>query len=180
MNSYRKRKNKVAQSLLEVMIVLAIISVTIVSAMSIVVKANTAVKTNEIEDQANSKMLEALEAIKSHDKVYVSDTTWLNGGSTYNFSLEKTNNQTDLLFQGFGSPTLTPSNCGGPYLIININFKMCLQVQITPKTNIFAGPGASNYYLVDIIIIYYVSGGPIVKNLSTYRYQTFCLVNTTC
>ncbi len=92
------KKNKKATSLLEVIVVLAIISLTIVSSVSLVAKTRIQIKNNELTDQINGQVVKALEILKSPSDILISNDTNLTGTDIpYYFNLSNPTQGTYIL-----------------------------------------------------------------------------------
>jgi type II secretory pathway pseudopilin PulG len=97
-----KPKSKKAASLIEIIIVLAIVSFTIIASISLVARTRIEIRNNEIEDKANEVLLKALEALKAPTRVVILNDETLpqtsecrsgtgscfSGSGPYYFSLE--------------------------------------------------------------------------------------------
>jgi hypothetical protein len=169
-------KRKKATSLIEVVVVLAIISITIIASMTLVVKANVSIKNNELIDSANNILLEALEFSKSPGKArYKSPLDILNLSAglnnTYYFSYNKDSTGSFLKYEIDGAAALTSFDDCVAYPVYKINtvpFTLCLQVQIIPRPLL-----TSKYYEINVAIAYDLNGRRVTDNLKTYRYNDF-------
>ncbi len=165
------KKRLKAASLMEVMVVLGIVSFTIVSSMSLVAKVSTTVKSNEIQDQANSLILKALEVFKNTKDVFVSQDVLTSAtGGTYYFALKEGSTGAFLQYDPTGdAQSLNNCDANNVYFVANLNFGPCLQVAITPINSVTGG----KYYNVEVFIKYSISGKDITDSLKTYRYYGF-------
>lgn len=182
-----KAKYVKGTSLVEVLAVLAIVSVSIIATMGVLVKANISIKSNEIQDIANDTLLRALELVKAPSNVLISaapsDFANLLTGSDPNnyYALKKTGSSNYLQFDtqyASNSPLSSCSSSSFYFIPIDVNnvtqpYIFCMQVHFVPKTQI----DGSRYYEVNIRIIYSLSGKPqIIEDYKTFRYGSFVAI----
>lgn len=187
----RKQKTKKATSLLEVIVVLAIISMTIVSSISLVARTRVQIKNNEITDQINGQVVKALEILKSPSDILVSNDANLTGAGPYFFTLSNPAPNKYLLqyqFQGATFPVITSEQsatgatnpntnlpgCDNSSIFFVtgvLNFNYCQQVRIVPLTNIKTN---QIYYQINVTLVYknFINQN-VYQTLSTYRYDNF-------
>jgi type II secretory pathway pseudopilin PulG len=178
------RNTKKATSLMEVLIVLAIIAVAIVSTMNVLIKANVSIKSNEIQDLANDTVLKAIELVKSPSRLLIkastSDFNKLTTTADPNnfYALKEDSNGTFLEYDTqftSNNPLTTCSTSSFYYSPIRVNnvtqpYIFCMQVQFIPRTQL----DNSRYYEVKVKIIYSLSGQPErVEEYKTFRYASF-------
>lgn len=179
----KKRILKKASSLIEVIIVLAIVSFTIIASMALVAKTRLEIKNNELQDKGNEVMLKALEALKTPTKVLISGNVSLTGTGPYYFSLQTDTSGNYLLkYQPPGSFTSLPKRTGDFkfsevcradnvfYLSDGESYNYCQQVEISP---IFKTGISRELYKVSTTIVYQTSNQDISESLTTYRYEGF-------
>jgi len=178
-----KNKYKKAASLIEVIIVLAIVSFTIIASMALVARTRLEIKNNEIQDNANEVLLKALEALKSPSKVVLENSPSLTGVGPYFFSLKEDQNGNYLLkYQYPGQFTSLPktdntfefnqicTSSNAFYLTNGQTFNYCQQVEISP---IIRAGVTRELYKVSTTIIYQTSTESKSETLISYRYGSF-------
>jgi len=172
-------KNKKAFSLIEVIIVLAVISMTMISSMTVVLRANAMIKNNEIRDTANDILLQAFELLRSPDAVKVYRSTGFQPLSlvdvttSYSMEFQDTastrgylNRETSMVTDRCEALTVYVAETIGqtrPYPI-------CLKIDITPKT---AATGVINRYNISLTLFYNLSSGYIKEVYSLSRFESF-------
>lgn len=183
-----KKYLKKASSLIEVIIVLAIVSFTIIAAMSLVARTRLEIKNNELQDTANELLLKALEGVKSPSKTVISGSPSLTGSNPYYFSLTQSVNGNYVL-NYLGATGFTPlpresgkytfdsvCNANSPFYPRDLGdstFKYCQQVAITVITPILRAVTAKELYKIETTIVYQISGETKSETLTTYRYDGF-------
>lgn len=173
---------KKGSSLIEVIIVLAIVSFTIIASMALVARTRLEIRNNEIQDNANGVLLKALEALKTPAKVVINGNPSLSGANAYYFSLkEDTAGRYILQYQAPGSFKSLPGESGtfdfndvcttdNPFYVSDGSFTYCQQVTITPILR----PGViRELYEVGTRIIYTTSNENKSESLTSYRYANF-------
>lgn len=174
---------KKGSSLIEVIIVLAIVSLTIISSMSLVARTRIEIKNNEIEDKASDFLLKALEALKTPDKVTLVGNPQLTEGRLYNFSLSKDvsgayslvlqPNATSLPVAGSEYEYSEICNSSSIFYLTDENsFNYCQQVSIVKRQNRF-NPKNPNAYEIKTTLLYQINGESKSDSLVTYRYEDF-------
>ena len=176
---FRIKKNKKALSLIEMLVVLVIISTTVITAFSLILRSNLDIKENEIADTTNSLMVSISEAIKSPGGVPISGFTLgsFNTGQEYAFKVAAQGNSFVLTYVP-GTPSLTTcdSNSQFKYPVSvdqNTVRDVCVLVGITKTSN------DTNRFQVKTNTVYSLvssSGAPISSYLISYRYNTFELI----
>jgi hypothetical protein len=168
-----KSKNLPATSLVEVLVVLAIVASTMVAATQLSVRALIDIKQNEIEDYANSVMLKALEVAKSPSDINVTHLVTA-GNYTGSYSSSLLNGKPVLYQQ---SPTIVgmgTCTSGSVYYtpltgVTGVTPPLaCLQVQIQPKTGL-----NSTYYEITSTISFQLSDQMVTKTIVGYRRNKF-------
>lgn len=188
-----------ATSLVEVLIVLAIISSTILGSMILVSNSFVVVRQNQTEDYVNGLVVNAMEIIKSPSNISVTDNSFATtqnttpvyfklsrvNGSAY---LEKTldaqittctpTSQYVINPNTLSNPTNTqvtvPTNTqvtGATTLVSTPD--VCVQVKIIPfASSIFNG--IQKYYQMTVIAVYNNQDNvPIIVNFQSNRYEEF-------
>lgn len=179
---FKNKKTKKGASLVEVIIVLAIVSLTIVSSMSLVARTRIEIKNNEIEDKISDILLKAMEAMKKPGEVVLTGATTFTPGRGYYFSLKQDlTGVYSLELQRFASPLPTQSGTfqfsdvctpNNPfYLTDSKNFNYCQQVEITQIQS--AVIPNEQLYKITTTLIYGLSGQSKSETLVTYRYEGF-------
>ncbi len=181
--SQQNKVLKKASSLIEVIIVLAIVSFTIIASMALVAKTRLEIKNNELQDNANEVLLKALEALKSPSKVVLVNSPALTGAGPYYFALKEDQSGNYVLnYQYPGQFTSLPKTdntfdfsqiCRDTnvfYLTNGQNFTYCQQVEISPILR----PGVTReLYKVSTTIIYQTSNEAKSETILSYRYGSF-------
>lgn len=187
-------KYKNGASLIEVIVVLAIVSFTIIASMALVARSRVEIRNNEIQDISNGLLLRIVEALKAPVKVEVvsqvnSPLTSIVGLTTYSFSVNPTTrtvgNQTvteyKLNYLRPGTFTNLPRQSGtttfnsictsnNPFYLSQPGLEYCLQVEI----NRVSTPNpAEELYRVSATIFYPTNEGAKTESLITYRYEGF-------
>lgn len=158
-------------SLFEVIIVLAITSMTIVTSVGLLSRNVRAVKNNEIEDFMNGKVLKAVEALKSTNKVLVSDAVLLETAGTRLFSLtQRLDGVYYLEFEQ--SPALTIDNCNPNSAFYNNSesYPYCLEVTIT---TVFSQSSVKYYNLQSKIVFTLDGDQKRITEINLFRYAEF-------
>jgi len=176
---YKNKKSIKGVSLVEVIVVLAIISLTIVSAMNVVIRANAIIKDNEIQDTANDIFLQAFELLRSPEPVKV-----LQGGyaelsqaattTVYTIEFEDSIARKGYLKKAADQSNRTCSiqnelnveSIGG----VTRSYPICLRISITP---INGGSGTISTYLIAIELSYITTAGTVTENYQVTRYEKF-------
>ena len=176
---HSSKQNYKGVSLIEVIVVLAIISLTIVSAMTVVIRANAIIKDNEIQDTANDIFLQAFELLRSPEPVKVLQggfTELSQGGikTVYTIEFENSisrkgylkkatnqNGETCALNSEFNIESL--GNTDRP-------FPICLTVSVTPVSG---SGGIITTYNIALELSYITTAGVVVENYQVTRYEKF-------
>ncbi len=175
---FKKVKLTRGLSLLEVIVVLAIISMTMISAISVVLKANSVIKSNEIQDTANDLLLQSFELLKSPDKVKV-----LQGGfselSQYGIStVYSINFDTSLNRNGYLKKASQPGTQCDNSSEFNVKlsaaidrpYPICIKITITPVGSVSTG---ITRYDISILLFYSSSDRAIQDTYTLNRYEGF-------
>lgn len=176
---FQIKKNKKALSLIEMLVVLVIISTTVITAFSLILRSNLEIKENEVADSTNSLMVSISEAIKSPGGVPISG--FVPGTFTpdieYAFKVTAQGNSYVLTYvAGSASLTTCDSNSQFKYPVSvdqNTVRDVCVLVGIkktSANANRFEVKTNTIYSLVSS------SGAPISSYLVSYRYSTFELI----
>jgi len=179
----KKNLYKKASSLIEVIIVLAIVSFTIIASMALVARTRLEIKNNEIQDKGNEVMLKALEALKAPTKVLISGNVNFSIPTTYYFSMQTDASGNYILkYQPPTFFTALPTDnetfnfnevCKADnvfYMTDGGTFNYCQQVTIKP---ILRQGITRELYEVSTRIIYVTSSGSKSESLTSYRYEGF-------
>lgn len=180
------KKRLKATSLVEVLVVLAVISLTIVFSVSLVAKARVVVKNNEIQDQANGLMIKALEIFKSPSDIFIPAEAGLtNTAASYSFSFDKNSSVvnpdvpavepnsggTTLLYQQSDGPiTICDANTNPVYRLDRFSFPFCEQILISPKQDVLVN---QTYYEIIVNVVYELNNKQVQDSIKTYRYYGF-------
>ena len=172
-------KNIKGVSLVEVIVVLAIISLTIVSAMNVVIRANSIIKDNEIQDTANDIFLQAFEMLRSPEPVKVLQggfTELSQGGvvTVYTIEFENSVSRKGYLKKA-ANQTGTSCAVGGELNVETIGgvdrpYPICLRISITP---VLGSGGVISSYNIAIQLSYTTTRGLITENYQVTRYEKF-------
>ncbi len=166
-------KNLAATSLVEVLVVLAIVASTMIAATQLSVRALIDIKQNELLDYANSVMLKALEVAKSPADVNVTHLA-VAGSYTGSYSSSLLSGKPVLYQQ---SPTIVAmGSCSTSSVyytpltgVTGITPPLaCMQVQIQPKTGL-----NSTYYEITVTITYRLSDQTVTDSIVGYRRNKF-------
>jgi type II secretory pathway pseudopilin PulG len=178
-----KRYN--ALSLVEMLVVLLIVSTTVLSAFSLIIRSNLEIKENEIRDSINGVLVGINDVMSSNNEVSILNFTPVvfTNEVTYGFSVNSimsADTESSLNYVGTGTEIDSCSE-SSPYYFTQsflLNSEdvysdlqsMCLQVLITPLLT------TPRRYEVRTVVVYSFNNGnadPIVNNLITYRYGDF-------
>lgn len=173
-----KNKRKLpAIGLLEILIVLAIVSVTMVGAFQISLQGLRVVKNNEVADYANTLMLQALEIAKNPADVKVSsNSTITNFNGSYR--LQRLADNTAVMW--LVTTSLTPasgSTCSKNstyYLDISNSGAttspsiICLQLRVQQQQNL-----GINVYQITSRVMYSLNGQVIEQEVVGFRRNAF-------
>lgn len=180
-----------AASLVEILVVLAIVASSMVAVANVNIQAQISLKDNEIIDAANGVMIQALEVAKSPSQVSVVDPAGnlipgniqgyysldLNSGSSQGVVLRK---------QTFSNTKITNCNSTSPYLVDwttngvgatstsldpNVN-NICVQVIITEEQRPLI---VDTYYKIESIVIFNISDGQESNSIIGYRRDDYAL-----
>jgi len=137
--SQQNKVLKKASSLIEVIIVLAIVSFTIIASMALVAKTRLEIKNNELQDNANEVLLKALEALKSPSKVVLVNSPALTGAGPYYFALKEDQSGNYVLnyqYPGqFTSLPKTDNTFDIPYIVYSTDVVDLFGRELNPSTN---------------------------------------------
>ncbi len=159
-------------SLVEVLIVLGIISTALVASVSVIVNSLIKVRVNEIEDSANSLLIQSMEIAKTPNTVVVNDGAINNNsvGTAYYFTLQNASNQNTL--QRVTSSTTLINSCpaNSPYnannfLGTNVDYNICIQLQIIYRGN--------EQYEINSRVVYDINGRVSLNTIQGFRYTPF-------
>lgn len=183
------RKRLKATSLVEVLIVLAIIGSTIIGSMLLVSNSFVVVRQNQTEDYVNGLTVSAMEIVKSPSNVSVTDDTFVTtqnptpvffkltraNGSSY---LEKTNDSQITTCEASSQYIITQSviNQAGQGTqggTTNPQPNVCVQVKIVPVSGSVITNGIQSYYQITVISVYNQDNRPIVVTFQSNRYEAF-------
>lgn len=171
-STYKKKK---ALSLLEVIVVLAIISMTMISSMTVVLRANNLIKNNEVQDTANEILMQAFELLRSPEVVKVQQGYSRLGqaGVLTSYSMEFDDTRKGYLNMVSSN---FDANCstGNSYNVESLStsnrpYAICLRINITPV----AGPSGITRYNVVLTLFYATSSGAIQDDYLLTRYDGF-------
>jgi type II secretory pathway pseudopilin PulG len=175
----KQKKFKVATSLVEVLVVLAIISTTLISVTLLVVRAMESIKKDEIADDATGNLIKALEIVKAPSAIKVDNLQSLAAlDNISKFSLESADGEYFLRYRS--QDTLTLGNCDGnsPYFLsrtlggtIEDKTVQCLELSIIPRNM----GGGKVYYEIDSTLVYKSLNEFKMTSLKAYRYGKFSL-----
>lgn len=176
---------KTGTSLVEVIIVLAIVSLTILASMGLIARTRVEIKNNELEDKSNSILLKVIENFKNPSNSILPSNLNLSTAGPFFFTYKPdVNGVFSLTYLTPGSyfaalPVEVTSGlkfsdvCSDRspfYLIDQSNFAYCQQVVITP---IRGQDITTEIYKIDTTLIYESSRGIGISNLTTYKYGGF-------
>ncbi len=183
------RKRLKATSLVEVLIVLAIISSTILGSMLLVSNSFVVVRQNQTEDYVNGLVVNAMEIVKSPSNVSVTDNSFtLTQNSTpVFFKLTRVNGSAYL--EKTQDTQITSCTVGSQYIISSTTLSnetnvtgvtgaatpnVCLQIKIIPVAGSIATNGIQSYYQMSVIAVYNDQDEtPIIVNFQSNRYEAF-------
>jgi type II secretory pathway pseudopilin PulG len=173
----KQKKFKVATSLVEVLVVLAIISTTLISVTLLVVRAMESIKKDEIADDAMGNLIKALEIVKAPSVIKVDNVQTLVAFNTSNnFSLESTTGVYFLKYRSESALTLNNCDANSPYFLsrtlggtIKDKSVQCLQLVIIPRNL----GGGKVYYEINSILVYKSLNEFKMTSLKAYRYGEF-------
>lgn len=173
---YNIKKRYKALSLLEVLITLFVISVSMIAALNVVIKASTLIKDNEIQDTVNDIVLQTYELIRSSDSLAVSGIGAIDDLTVVNRTTSFSVRYTELPIRGYlekSTSAFTSCDSSSSYLVqlppssnLEISYPVCLKVDIE-KTS-------SGLYNIQISVRYSLSDKP--NQLDVYvlnRYGEF-------
>ncbi len=175
-----------ATSLTEVMIVLGVISTALVASISVLASSIARIKANEIEDSANSFMLQAVELSKSPSPLVLSNgslntITQSGSGSQFYFSLAEDSRNNKYLKQET-RVDLTECTATSPYNITRLldqstaSAQVCLRVKITPRTSVPGAVGSRNqkrFYEIESKVVFVLPQETRSNTILGYRYNEF-------
>lgn len=177
-----KKLRKKANSLIEVLVVLGIISSTMLVSVNVIIQNVAQLRVNELEDAANGVMIQGLEIAKSPADVVTNSEllpdkeTVANSSIPLFFTLDRSGNQ-NILNEIVNGSVITECNDGSPYLVEiesdneNLNgFNTCLQIEIEAGENSASG---EYYYLIKSRVIYQVPGDVNANTVAGYRFEEF-------
>ncbi|MFS8130891.1 MAG: hypothetical protein ACMG57_02840 [Candidatus Dojkabacteria bacterium] len=178
------KKRLKATSLVEVLIVLAIISSTILGSMLLVSNSFVVVRQNQTEDYVNGLVVNAMEIIKSPSNISVTDNSFVttqNPTPVY-FKLTRINGSAYL--EKTQDDQITTCTAGSQYIISAASLSdtsnttagatdttagatdttanipgtttpnVCVQVKIVPVTGSILTNGIQSYYQMTVIAVY--------------------------
>ncbi len=171
-----KGKSLKAVSLVEVLVVLAIVAATMVSAMRLSVTSLAQIKSNEIIDYATGIMLKAIEVAKSPNTVKIlgEGTITEYDGS---YSLQNSGNDVALYQQSdFVEPITTCDRGSLYYLNVDLGGAsappvVCMQLNIQQKTGL-----SGQYYELEARMLYIVDAETRTKSVIGYRLSDFSTI----
>lgn len=167
-----------ASSLIEVLVVMAIIGTTIISAMSLAANSLINVRNNELEQYANTILIKTVEKLKSPTDIRVSgvDLTRSQTGQTYYYKLTETSGV--LLLEQDIFQTRLPDTCASgtayyfqPSTIPEDSFTtpVCIQVRIKPSVT----TQGRRFYEIFSTIVYPIGPDTTVSTMKVFRYTDF-------
>lgn len=164
---------KKASSLVEVLIILAIISTSIVASTSLAVNSQKKIIENQREDTANGLLIQALEVAKSPSQILLDEPIDFVADRTYYFRFTQ-KNQRLLLSQS--DTSLTSCDTGSSYQVetfgdkSDINFPLCMGVEVT-----YVQPVRQNkdFYEINVRVIYQQAKEYKFLNLKGVRSESF-------
>lgn len=162
-----------AASLVEVLVVLAIVATTMVAATQITVQAMISIKNNEIVDTATGVMVQAMEIAKSPDSVKVRSAAGLvtNFKGSYYLATDATGSAlwkvTDLL-----TPINTCDAASQYFVRIDVGDrvppKVCLQLIIEPQ--VISG---TTVFAIQANLVYELTGKVESLSINGFRRDAF-------
>lgn len=156
------KKKKKATSLVEIIIVLAIVSLTIVSSIALVAKSRITLRNNEVNDEITAAMVKILEAVKSPQALQISsDVSLQSADNPYYFTLSSNQQGVYYLkYQSAGSSIVTLKNFTGTTAnggaTVNVNTSTSSNSQV-------ATPAVT----CDTTNPYYLSANTLAKTATT-------------
>lgn len=172
-------KNKKGVSLVEMMVVLVIISTTVISALSLIIRSTLEIRDNEVRDSVNGLMINISDALKSPARIQLKNFTpsTFVAGTPYAFRVEAQGNVFVLTYVS-GSTTLSscPSDSSFLYPISVTQSTLqnvCLMVSITLLS------GSPTRYSSNIQTFYNLpqnNSTTTSNSLVTIRYEAFTLI----
>lgn len=176
MTNYKFNKKLKALSLLEVIIVLGIVSMTMVSAMAVVLRANSLIKSNEVQDSANDILFQTFELLRSPDPVKVLESGFVQlsqAGLTSTYSIKFDSNRNGYLAISSQNASTQCTN-SSEFNVESINntrpYPVCIRINITPV----GSSGVISRYNIVIILSYTsTSAGDVSETYNLIRYERF-------
>lgn len=179
-----------ATSLVEVLIVLAIISSTILGSMLLVSNSFVVVRQNQTEDYVNGLVVTAMEIVKSPSNIFVTDDSFVatQNSTPVFFKLSRVNGtaylertqDTQITTCATGSQyiisaelTQTRNTTPGATATLATTPPVCVQVKIIPVQGSVLPNGIQSYYQMTVIAVYNIDNKPIIVTFQSNRYETF-------
>jgi type II secretory pathway pseudopilin PulG len=173
-----------AVSLVEVLVVLALVATSMVGVAGINVRAQLAVKDNETLDLGNGAMLQALELAKSPAGLELITATGgrFTGAPAGNYSIDN-NNRNSLVRRADSDRPLSataPCDSNSTYYVTPVianrapgsgkSPDICLQIIITAVRRPLS---SDSYFEIRSTVLFELSSGPVVNQLIAYRREPF-------
>lgn len=168
----KQQTTKKALSLFEVIIVLAITSLTIVTSVGLLSRNVRMVKNNEMEDFMNGTLLKAVEALKSPNLVSISDANSVKTAGTKYFSITQGIDEIYYLELQQQGSNLTVENCtsSSVFYIDSGSYPYCLQVVVTTLMD----QTTIKSYRIKAAIVFTLDGNQKrISEVNLYRYADF-------
>jgi len=189
-----------ATSLVEVLIVLAIISSTILGSMLLVSNSFVVVRQDQTQDYVNGLVVNAMEIVKSPSNIFVSNDTFTQtqnstpvffklskatGGGAF---LDKTDdtqistctetsqyiiNETTLATIRTDESGAPVNNPNGTEANTTPSPDVCVQVKIVPVAGSIVTNGIKGYYQMTVIAVYNQDDKPVIVTFQSNRYEEF-------
>ncbi|MEO6728543.1 MAG: hypothetical protein ABIM99_01340 [Candidatus Dojkabacteria bacterium] len=183
-----------ATSLVEVLIVLAIISSTILGSMLLVSNSFVVVRQNQTEDYVNGLAVNAMEIVKSPSNIFVTDDSFTvtQNPTPVFFKLTRINGAAYL--QKTQDTQISTCEVGSQYIIESTIIadprnpnnaeagttatpsttpNVCVQVKIVPVAGSIITNGIQSYYQMTVIAVYNQDNKPVIVTFQSNRYEQF-------
>lgn len=173
------KKVKKATSLVEVLIILAIISTTIVASTTLAVNSQRAVLENQREDTANGVLVQALEVAKSPVDIKLGSQVDFLPLNTYSFRFTRDSRTGDLVLAEVPRQQLTTCSEGSIFQVETffaqdeIEFPLCLAVEV----EMIDPPGreAESYFEITTRVVYQQGDETRFFSLVGFRNEAFTI-----
>jgi type II secretory pathway pseudopilin PulG len=173
MKVHFRRQKLAAVSLVEVMVVLAIVAATMVGGMRLTVIAFTQIKKNEITDYATGVMIKALEIAKSPSLVRATSGFGTITDFDGSYVVQMTGDEAVINQLTTTVQALTTCDRSSPYYIdIQVSSGQvpiaCLQLNVTEKEGL-----TNDYYEIEARVVYVIDNTTTIKTITGYRVNDF-------